>query len=34
MHLQNGNEQKREKIKTFPNKMNAMVFIFSENTEF
>ena len=29
MHLQNGNEQKHKKIKTFPNKMNAVVFIFS-----
>ena len=29
MHLRNGNEQKCEKIKTFPNKMNAPVFILS-----
>ena len=34
MHLRNGNEQKREKIKTFPNKMHATVFIFLQNTEF
>ena len=34
MHLRNGNEQKREKIKTFPNKMYAAVFIFLQNTEF
>ena len=34
MHLRNGNEQKRKKIKTFPNKMYATVFIFLQNTEF
>ena len=29
MHLWNGNEQKREKIKTFPIKWTQTVFIFS-----
>ena len=29
MHLRNGHEQKREKIKTFQNKTNAKIFIFS-----
>ena len=34
VHLRNRNEPTHKKIKTFPQKMNAKVLIFSENTEF